>query len=111
MTLRILLLTIMALAVLAALLLGGACLAGYLYFLLNQRPPPPLQPEVWWWYWQAYGQIPAQRSRLLIAAGVPCVALIALLVAAIAALLPAARPLYGDARWASRREIGEAGLL
>lgn len=99
------------LLMLAALLLGAAWLAGYCYFLLNLAPPRQIRFDTWWWYWQAYGQVPAQRIRLLIAAAVPALLLLGLLVALVAMLLPRPRALYGDARWASRRDIDDAGLL
>ncbi|NVM77458.1 type IV secretory pathway TraG/TraD family ATPase VirD4 [Duganella sp. SG902] len=104
-------LTLVALALLAALLLGGACLAGYTFFLLNQASPRQIRPDTWWLYWQAYGHLPAQRTRLLLAAALPCALLLGVLLMAVLALLPRPRALYGDARWASEREIRDAGLL
>jgi hypothetical protein len=62
-----------ALTLLLAGALGGAWLAGYGYFLLNGAPPRQIALDTWWLYWQAYGHMPAQRMRLLLAAAVPCI--------------------------------------
>jgi len=110
MTARHLLWSLAALALLAGLLLGGAWLAGYVYFLLNRATPQHIQLDTWWTYWQAYGQLPAQRIRLLLAAAVPAALLIAVLFIFVLALLPRPRALYGDARWASEQDIRDAGL-
>ncbi|MGA8055829.1 MAG: type IV secretory system conjugative DNA transfer family protein [Burkholderiales bacterium] len=59
-------------------------------------------------YWSHYGQYEKVRQRLMIclALGLPLPLLLA-----SAPLWPAARPLYGDARWATLAEIEKAGLF
>jgi type IV secretion system protein VirD4 len=111
MSARSLLRGLLALAVLAALLLAWAYLAGYGYFLLNQARPANVGPHTWQLYWQAYGHDPLQRKRLLLAAALPALVLLGMLLAVALALRPSPRPLYGDARWATTDEIREAGLL
>jgi type IV secretion system protein VirD4 len=89
-------------------LLAWAYLAGYLYFLLNKSLPRHIDAGTWYLYWQAYGGDHGQRLRLIAAAAIP---LVPALAAVVFALSGRQRPLYGDARWASEREIRDAGLL
>jgi len=99
---------VLLVAATAALLVLGMYGAGYLYFLLNRAVPQHIELTTWYLYWQAYGGEPAQRPRLLIAAVLPLLLPAAML---LALLQPRPRALYGDARWASTREIRDAGLL
>ncbi|WP_373987808.1 hypothetical protein [Duganella sp. BuS-21] len=82
--------------------------AGYVYFLLNKATPSHIELGTWWMYWKAYGDHPQQRIRLLVSVAIPLIAVIA---AVLLALRPTPRSLHGDARWATRRDIDDAGLL
>lgn len=108
---RALLWIALGLTLAATLLLTWAYLAGYSYFLLNRAWPRHIDLATWWLYWQAYGQHPQQRQRLLLAAILPALLLLGALLVLLPSLLRRPRPLYGDARWASEREIKEQGLL
>src|SRR5699024_2458331 len=62
-------------------------------------------------YWMAYSDDPAVKPWL-VGSMIGATAVIALPIAFIAFLIKEkARPLYGDARWASTQEIKDAGLL
>jgi len=104
----LLLRTALILAGLALLAAASLYLAGHLVFLLNKALPHHVTLFTWWQYWQAYGDMPAQRPRLIAALALPPLTAVLLLP-----LLLRARPrsLYGDARWASTQDIHDAGLL
>lgn len=108
MSLRTALLIVAVGAAALAALAAWAYLAGYLYFLLNQAAPRHIDSGTWYLYWQAYGGDNAQRWRLIAAAAIPPLIISAAIVCALAGKQ---RPLYGDARWATEREIRDAGLL
>lgn len=86
----------------------GLYASGY-FFLWSIRQSPaaatPLTPIRYWYY---YGDRPELRRTLLgsLAAGLGLTAGLSLIV-----LIPRKRPLHGDARFATRREIAKAGLL
>lgn len=112
MKLRTAVLILLALLLLGAVLLAWAYIAGYTYYLLNKAWPQQVDPQTWYVYWQAYAQDPGQRKRLLAAAALPGLLLLAFLLIALAPLCRRrTRPLYGDARWATEREIKDEGLL
>jgi type IV secretion system protein VirD4 len=94
-------------AVLLALALSQY-LAGYFLVWLLRAPLREAGILTTARYAYYYGDLPAVRRRILLssAAGLLLVA-----VAAGAALRPRARSLYGEARFARRREIAAAGLL
>ena len=103
----------LALLVMAAMGIAAVVcvyLAGHVYFLLNHAMPRHIDLSTWYQYWLAYGDDPRQRGRLIAAMSIPAAVL------TVAALLPFVLPqpqraLHGDARWATEREIREAGLL
>ena len=86
----------------------GLYASGY-FFLWSIKQSPaaatPLTPIRYWYY---YGDRPELRRTLLgsLAAGLGLTAGMSLVV-----LIPRKRPLHGDARFATRREIAKAGLL
>jgi type IV secretion system protein VirD4 len=95
-------------AIAAVALLVGAYLAGYVFlwsFGFNPREATPLTIIRYGYY---YGDREAVRRRLLLsgAAGGAMV-----LASALAIALPRRRPLHGDARYTTRRELAAAGLL
>lgn len=95
----------------AALLLAagvGLYLAGYVFLLAMKLPPREATPLTTYRYWQAHGDRPEVRRALLAAlAGAEGL----VLGLAACAMLPRRRPLHGEARFATRREIARAGLL
>ena len=101
----------LALKVIGALIVGAllaAYLAGYVFLWslgLNPREASPLTVARYGYY---YGDRAEVRHRLLLstAAGGAMV-----LVSALALVLPRRRALYGEARFASRRELAAAGLF
>lgn len=86
----------------------GLYLAGYAFLLAMKLPPQHATLLTVPRYWQAYGDRPDIRRTLLAtllgAQGLSC-GLVGF------AMLPRRRPLHGDARFATRREIQKAGLL
>ncbi|WPG40953.1 type IV secretory system conjugative DNA transfer family protein [Variovorax sp. EBFNA2] len=99
------------LKVAAALLLAagvGLYLAGYVFLLAMKLPPREATPLTTYRYWQAHGDRPEVRRALLAAlAGAEGL----VLGLAACAMLPRRRPLHGEARFATRREIARAALL
>lgn len=99
------------LKVTVALLLAavvGLYLAGYFFLMEVKLPPHEATPLTTYRYWQDYGERPDVRRTLLMAlAGGEGLALGVIGFA----LLPRRRPLHGEARFARRKEIEQAGLL
>jgi type IV secretion system protein VirD4 len=91
------------LAVAAAQYLGGFLFLWSLRLSTSAASPVTLAR-----YGYYYGDVPAVRRRLLICASVGAGVVLA---SALVVLLPRRRPLHGEARFASRGEIVEAGLL
>ena len=106
-----------ALAVVAATgaLVGLAAaslyLSAVLFLLLNKTSPAPARLFSMAQYWERYGQIPKQRSRLQFAAGASVALLFVVLPVGLAQAARPRRPLHGDARFAHRGEVARAGLL
>ena len=100
-----------ALAVIGVLLTGvflTLYLAGYFFLVKVHQSPLSTTPLTFIDYWQNYNSDPYIRRWLaicLIGAAIPSIAIILLL------LVPTKRPIHGDARFAKKREIKEAGLL
>lgn len=97
--------------VLIALLLAavvGLYASGY-FFLWSIKESPaaatPLTPLRYWYY---YGDRPDVRRVLLSSLGA---GMGLTLVMSLVVLIPRKRPLHGDARFATKREIVKAGLL
>jgi type IV secretion system protein VirD4 len=89
-------------------LVAWSYLAGGIFLVAHGRTFDEATPLTYFQYWAHYGSSVSTRLWLWIAAG----AALALLVApAIPFLIPAQRSLFGDARFATRREIKRAGLL
>ncbi|MDM0030499.1 type IV secretory system conjugative DNA transfer family protein, partial [Variovorax saccharolyticus] len=85
----------------------GLYLTGYFFLMAVKLPPHQATPLTAWRYWQDYGQRPDIRRALIMAlAGGQGLALGVVGFA----MLPRRRPLHGDARFATRREIARAGL-
>jgi type IV secretion system protein VirD4 len=86
----------------------GLYVSGYLFLWSIHEPPHTASPITVIRYWHYRGHEPQVRRPLLwsVAAGLGlCVGAMAI------ALWPRRRPLHGDARFATRREIEAAGLL
>ena len=96
-----------AIALLVAALVG-LYVAGYAFLMAMKMPPQEASLLTIHQYWQAYGERPDVRRTLvatLVGAQGLCLGLVGV------ALWPRRRPLHGDARFATRREIEQAGLL
>ena len=95
----------------AALLLAavvGLYLSGCFFLMAIRLPPHEATPLTTYRYWQHHGERPDVRRALVMAlAGGEGLALGVVGFA----LLPRRRPLHGEARFATRREIAQAGLL
>ncbi|RYF49023.1 MAG: type IV secretory system conjugative DNA transfer family protein, partial [Comamonadaceae bacterium] len=94
-------------ALLAAAVMG-VYVAGYAFLMSMKLPPQDASLLTVHSYWSAYGDRPEVRRTLLsclAAAQGVCLGLVGV------ALLPRRRPLHGEARFASRREVEKAGLL
>jgi len=92
----------------AVLLLVGAYLAGYVFlwsFGFNPRGATPLTIFRYGYY---FGDREAVRRRLLLSGAAGGAMVVA---SALAIAIPRRRPLHGDARYTTRRELAAAGLL
>lgn len=96
-----------AVALLVAALVG-LYLAGYAFLMAMRLPPQNATLLTIHRYWKAYGDRP-DVHRTLIATLVGSQAMMVGLVGF--AMLPRHRPLHGDARFATRCEVAQAGLL
>lgn len=86
----------------------GLYLAGYFFLMAVKLPPHQATPLTAWRYWQGYGERPDIRRALIMAlAGGQGLAFGVVGFA----MLSRRRPLHGDARFATKREIARAGLL
>ena len=91
-----------------AAVLVAQYLAGFLFLWslgMNSREATPLTVARFSYY---YGDVPSFRRRLWICSGIGGGIVLA---CTFAVFLPRPRPLHGEARFASRREISDAGLL
>ncbi|SOE06343.1 type IV secretion system protein VirD4 [Variovorax sp. YR752] len=86
----------------------GLYVGGYAFLMAMKLPPQNATLLTLHQYWEAYGERPDIR-RPLIAALIGSQGLMLGLVGL--AMLPRRRPLHGEARFATRREIEQAGLL
>ncbi len=91
--------------------LAAPYLAAVLYFAINKTMPVALAWDTWYRYWQVYASDPLQHARLVGAAAVAVALLAAPPLVLLVSRFTRPRSLHGDARWASTREIREAGLL
>ncbi|MDQ1815797.1 hypothetical protein RBA41_21100 [Massilia sp. CCM 9210] len=87
-------------------------IAGAAYFAVSKTMPVDIALDTWMRYWEAYGDDPVQRKRLITGAGIAAIVVyvLPLLVVMLASRGPT-RSLHGDARWATAAEIRKAGLL
>jgi type IV secretion system protein VirD4 len=98
---------LIAAAVLVAIA-AWSYLAGGIFLVAHSRRFEDATLLTYYQYWMHYGAIASVQRWLWISAGMA----LALLVApALPFLVPAKRSLFGDARFATRREIARAGLL
>lgn len=95
------------LAVFVASVVGWAWLGGYFYLELAGLDGRSSSPMTMYQYWYYYGEDKATRSWLLIAA-FGSLALFCLPFVMIFA--PNKRKLFGDAKWATSKDIADAGL-
>lgn len=96
-----------AVALLVAAMVG-LYVAGHTFLMAMRLPSQNATLLTLPQYWKAYGDHPKVRRALIVAlAGSEGIALGLVCIA----LLPRRRPLHGDARFATRREIKGAGLL
>lgn len=88
--------------------LTGLYVSGYFFLMASKLPPNAATPLTTYRYWVAYGDRPEVRRTLTgsLAAGLGLT-----LGLGVMAILPRRRPLHGEARFARRREIAQAGLL
>ncbi|MBT2337124.1 type IV secretory system conjugative DNA transfer family protein [Variovorax paradoxus] len=86
----------------------GLYVAGYAFLMAMKLPPQDATLLTIHQYWEAYGDRPDVR-RTLVATLVGSQGVMLGLVGV--AMLPRRRPLHGDARFATRREVEQAGLL
>ncbi|MBS0448546.1 MAG: type IV secretory system conjugative DNA transfer family protein [Proteobacteria bacterium] len=86
----------------------GLYVAGGFYLWSIKLPPAAATPWTVVQYWQGYGDRPDVRRGLAFSlmAGMGLS-----MGGAVAAVMPRRRPLHGDARFATRREIAKAKLL
>ncbi|MCW5656743.1 MAG: type IV secretory system conjugative DNA transfer family protein [Burkholderiaceae bacterium] len=90
---------------------AAAYVAGVLFLLLNKADPGQAQILSIVVYWQRYAADPPLRKKLVASIALPGLALGVLVPMAFVVALQGRRPLHGDARFATRREIMRAGLL
>ncbi|HPW06389.1 MAG TPA: type IV secretory system conjugative DNA transfer family protein [Burkholderiaceae bacterium] len=83
-------------------------LAGGIFLMLAGHRFQEAQPLTWYQYGYHYGSVREVQHRLTMAGGL---SLTVLLLPALLFIVPARRSLFGDARFASRRDIRRAGLL
>jgi type IV secretion system protein VirD4 len=95
------------LAALVAAIVGWAWLSGYFYLELAGLDGGSSTPMTLYQYWYYYGEDKATRSWLMIAAAG---SLVIFCLPILAIFAPAKRKLFGDAKWATSKDIAEAGL-
>lgn len=93
----------------------GFVAAGYIaalaYFLVNKTMPTDLAADTWYRYWTVYSVDPVQHKRLVGSAFVALSLVYGAPLVLVSNLMRRPRSLHGDARWATEREIRNAGLL
>ncbi|GGO83767.1 protein VirD4 [Marinobacterium nitratireducens] len=92
----------------AAVIVGWAWLSGYFYLELAGLDGGAASPLTVYQYWYHYGDGTATKAWLA-AAGVAALVVVCLPV--LVAITPATRKLFGDAKWATSKEIQNAGLF
>jgi len=102
---------VFGLIVAALLLAAGVYLAGALFLLLCKADPRQAGPMSIAAYWHWYGADPGLRPRLIAASVLAPAALWIGLPVAMLAGGRRARPLHGDARFATPAEVRRAGLI
>lgn len=98
-------------AAVAALVALALYLSGVLFLLMNRVDPGRAHVTSIVHYWQVYSVYPSQRRKLKMSMGVAGAGLGVLLAAAFMGSARPRRPLYGDARFATKAEVRRANLL
>ena len=91
----------------AATLYGSAAL----YMLFHKQRPAEINATTIFGFWDAHAADQKERKKLLLAAMVPPLVLLVLLPLGIAAGNRSRRELHGSARFATTKEVIDAGLL
>lgn len=100
--------TLLLLSAPFAALIGWAWLSGYFYLELAGLEGSTATPLTLYQYWYYYGEDKATQAWLGVA-GVAGLAIVVLPLLMI--FTPQRRALFGDAKWATEKEIKEAGLF
>lgn len=102
-------------AVAAVWLIGGTfavrMAAGAGYLLAHKADPREAKIETWGEYWADYKDDPKEKKKLKGSMGVSIALIYGLPGAIMLARSSRRRSLHGDARWATRQEIEDAGLF
>ncbi|HNP82753.1 MAG TPA: type IV secretory system conjugative DNA transfer family protein [Nitrospira sp.] len=91
-------------------LCGADALAGAVFTLANKQMPDDLSLTCWPDSWRTYREDPIQRKRLQFSAAVGGFVGFGLPALLLVSLTNHKKPLHGEARFASRDEIHQAGL-
>ena len=102
-------------SLIAAWLGGGVFAAQYVaggaYLGIHKTDPRKVERSTWLDYWRDYQDDKKERKRLQGSMGVAVFLVYAVPLLIILANSGKKRSLHGDARWATRKEIEQAGLL
>jgi type IV secretion system protein VirD4 len=86
-------------------------IAGGLFLLTHKSDPTAVEANTWSSYWQDYKNDPKQKKKLQGSMAVPLILFVGVPIGLFLASINKKRSLHGDAKWATRSEIEEAGLL
>jgi type IV secretion system protein VirD4 len=86
-------------------------IAGGLFLLTHKSDPTTVEANTWGSYWQDYKNDPKQKKKLQGSMAVPLILFAGVPIGLFLASLNKKRSLHGDAKWATRAEIENAGLL
>jgi type IV secretion system protein VirD4 len=106
---------VIAIGVVAAWFAAGAWatryVAGGIYLLTHKSNPLEVQVSTWTDYWRDYKDEPKEKKRLQGSMGGALFLLFGVPFFLYLATLGKSRSLHGDARWASRSEVDNGGLM
>ncbi|MEX3985934.1 hypothetical protein AB4Y45_44500 [Paraburkholderia sp. EG287A] len=112
-TLRILIPCLVVLVIVVAAVTLGQYLGGLLFVKMQKLPPDAIGVFTLYDYWQAWGDVPAVRRALsvctLLSAVIGCMPVVVIMMALMKSRGRIAQ--FGNARFATRRDIVKAGLL